>query len=827
MRRLSKNNSARLASMLFSSTVMVSVLTVGYGVQAASAHDPHHKKTVKAAKAAMPAPANRAPAVPSVAQAGGTAHAAATRAALQVPSQGEDIAISAQRRAHGTMISVGSAAIARAVPGTNPLKVLAQQPGVMFQADDPQGVDTWSTQIYMHGFLQNQISTTLDDIPLGELAYRNYNGLNPIQAISSENVGRLDVSTGAGAESVASTNNLGGSIEYHSSDPKKRAGGTVAQTFGSNALFHTFVRLDSGELNRTGTKFYVSYMRNDTDKWKAGGNQFFQQVNAKFVQPIRDDSKISAFFDFSQYAQFNYQDYSLDIWKNGGNYIDNYYNGKASGYIAAIEAARGNYPSRLNGISDKADAAYYDSTSASTDFFGGLTGDFRLTDRVRWKTTFYGHGEHQHNDWTNPFYPSPSGAPMFEQVKEPSIRRFGALSSVQYEVAHNHIEGGVWYENNQFNSTMFGYSQPNVVDGVILGRPINPLGNFSNKTPFMQLFGQITNTNTFTAFVQDTYNPLPNVALHFGFKSLLNTSRAGDGYYNTAYYGPGASAAGTLTTARAFLPHISGDWHFLKHHELYFDVAENVHAYPQGQFKTVSSPFAVTQAAFDYARPSLKPESDWAYAVGYRYSDHFMDATLHAYHTNFFNRLQQITSGNIVNPISTVLNVGNITMNGVDAGLTMRLARGLSLYNSISWNHATYDDNVTAQGITYYTKGSQVVAYPRLMYKSSLSYAYRGFDASIDASYMSQRNLSYTGDAKVPSYWLANFRMGYKFGNMGKYAHSLGFVQNLQLDFNIYNLTNQFYVATMGENGFPLSGDYQSFLLGAPRQFFGSIRAEF
>ncbi|WP_246376717.1 TonB-dependent receptor [Gluconacetobacter aggeris] len=806
---------------------MVSVLTVGYGVQAASAHDPHHKKTVKAAKAAMPAPANRAPAVPSVAQAGGTAHAAATRAALQVPSQGEDIAISAQRRAHGTMISVGSAAIARAVPGTNPLKVLAQQPGVMFQADDPQGVDTWSTQIYMHGFLQNQISTTLDDIPLGELAYRNYNGLNPIQAISSENVGRLDVSTGAGAESVASTNNLGGSIEYHSSDPKKRAGGTVAQTFGSNALFHTFVRLDSGELNRTGTKFYVSYMRNDTDKWKAGGNQFFQQVNAKFVQPIRDDSKISAFFDFSQYAQFNYQDYSLDIWKNGGNYIDNYYNGKASGYIAAIEAARGNYPSRLNGISDKADAAYYDSTSASTDFFGGLTGDFRLTDRVRWKTTFYGHGEHQHNDWTNPFYPSPSGAPMFEQVKEPSIRRFGALSSVQYEVAHNHIEGGVWYENNQFNSTMFGYSQPNVVDGVILGRPINPLGNFSNKTPFMQLFGQITNTNTFTAFVQDTYNPLPNVALHFGFKSLLNTSRAGDGYYNTAYYGPGASAAGTLTTARAFLPHISGDWHFLKHHELYFDVAENVHAYPQGQFKTVSSPFAVTQAAFDYARPSLKPESDWAYAVGYRYSDHFMDATLHAYHTNFFNRLQQITSGNIVNPISTVLNVGNITMNGVDAGLTMRLARGLSLYNSISWNHATYDDNVTAQGITYYTKGSQVVAYPRLMYKSSLSYAYRGFDASIDASYMSQRNLSYTGDAKVPSYWLANFRMGYKFGNMGKYAHSLGFMQNLQLDFNVYNLTNQFYVATMGENGFPLSGDYQSFLLGAPRQFFGSIRAEF
>lgn len=92
---------------------------------------------------------------------------------------------------------------------------------------------------------------------------------------------------------------------------------------------------------------------------------------------------------------------------------------------------------------------------------------------------------------------------------------------------------------------------------------------------------------------------------------------------------------------------------------------------------------------------------------------------------------------------------------------------------------------------------------------------------------MSQRNLSYTGDTKVPSYWLANFRMGYTFGDMGKRFNSFGFMKNLKVDFSIYNLTNQFYVATMGENGFPLSGDYQSFLLSAPRQFFGSIRAEF
>lgn len=162
-----------------------------------------------------------------------TTHNTATKRSPVAAKEGESVLISARRRAHGTMISVGSAQIQKAVPGTNPLKVLSQQAGIMFQSADPQGLDTWSSQIYMHGFMQNQISTTLDDVPLGELVYRNYNGLNPTQAISSENVGRMDVSTGAGAESVASTNNLGGSIEYVSSDPKEKTGGTLSQTFGS------------------------------------------------------------------------------------------------------------------------------------------------------------------------------------------------------------------------------------------------------------------------------------------------------------------------------------------------------------------------------------------------------------------------------------------------------------------------------------------------------------------------------------------------------------------------------------------------------------------
>ncbi|GBQ42726.1 hypothetical protein KOEU_19850 [Komagataeibacter europaeus] len=47
---------------------------------------------------------------------------------------------------------------------------------------------------------------------------------------------------------------------------------------------------------------------------------------------------------------------------------------------------------------------------------------------------------------------------------------------------------------------------------------------------------------------------------------------------------------------------------------------------------------------------------------------------------------------------------------------------GLSIRNSISWNHATYDPDVTSAGVRYGTHGQQIINHPRIMYKASLTY---------------------------------------------------------------------------------------------------------
>lgn len=763
-----------------------------------------------------------------------------------IPAGRETLSVRARPARHGTQEVLSHKLMEQQVPGTNPLKTLAQLPGVQFQSDDPQGLDTYSNQLYMHGFTQNDIGMTLDGIPLGEPTFRNYNGLSALQAISSENVERLDVTQSAGAESTPSTNNLGGSINYISANPKEKPGGTISQTFGSNALFHSFFRFDSGRLNDTGTKFFVSYMRNQGEKWKGGGDQFVQQVNAKLVQPINQHSQISAFFDWDALQMVNYQDYTPNWLKNNGTKLDNFY-GTPNAWRNAYNASQGIFPASYKGISDPKDVSYYDSTASSSDIFGGITADLALTNKLRWKTTFYGHEETGHGTYANPYAcrdasasPCPAqddtiqlnGSRIFEQVRKPAIERFGGITSLNYRIAHHALSAGLWYENNHYTSYAYAYQQPLPGEGA----PLNPFGSFKG-VPSRTLWGQEYNTNSFTAFVGDTYHPLPSLEIHAGFKSLLNTTRVGHAT-NWALRFPSLANGESLTTAKAFLPHISLDWHFLHHHELFVDISENVHAYPQSGYNSSNSPFAVSQAAYNATRNTLKPETAWTFAGGYRYTSPQLQGSLYLYRTNFNNRLQQILANTgagalLTNNTTTVQNVGGVTMNGVDASVTVSPIEGLSLFNSVSYSHSTYDQNIRSGSTTYATRGQQVVAYPRFMYKARLAYEWHNWQAFVDAQYYGRRSFSYTGDFKLPSYWMSDLGLSYTLHDVSLGALKAVSVHRLVFSFNIYNLANVKYASTLGQNGFTMDNaggaalNNQSILLGNPRQFFGSVRAEF
>src|SRR5450830_2002328 len=177
--------------------------------------------------------------------------------------------------------------LAEVLPGTSPLKVLDKLPGVNFQSADPFGAYEWSTSFSIRGFNQNQLGFTLDGVPLGDMSYGNNNGLHISRAISSENIGSVSVSQGAGSLGTASSSNLDGTVQFYSSAPTDEFSLTGAQTFGSDSTSRTFARVDTGLLS-TGTKAYLSVTRQRAEKSKGSGSQDQDQFNSKLVQKLGD-----------------------------------------------------------------------------------------------------------------------------------------------------------------------------------------------------------------------------------------------------------------------------------------------------------------------------------------------------------------------------------------------------------------------------------------------------------------------------------------------------------------------------------------------------------
>src|SRR5471032_1676379 len=203
----------------------------------------------------------------------GEAAAAAATSAVQV------VEVTGQGQSRQVQ-NITRADLQKAIPGTSPLLTLEKLPGVSFQSADPFGAYEWSTRFSIRGFNQNQLGFTLDGVPLGDMSYGNNNGLHISRAISSENIGRVTVSQGAGAVGTASTSNLGGTVQFFTLAPSDERGLTFAQTFGSDSTSRTFARVDTGLINNV-VKAYISGTRQRTDKTK--GDRKSTRLNSSHI----------------------------------------------------------------------------------------------------------------------------------------------------------------------------------------------------------------------------------------------------------------------------------------------------------------------------------------------------------------------------------------------------------------------------------------------------------------------------------------------------------------------------------------------------------------
>jgi iron complex outermembrane receptor protein len=593
------------------------------------------------------------------------------------------------------------------------------------------------------------------------------------------------------------------------------------------------------------TKFYLTGAYQLSDKWRGHGDigQNYWQLNGKAVHYVGSGGVLSAFVDVSDRREVDYQD-DNKVWvqKLGYNW-DNYGNWAQSIQAAWACDGVGTYPAPVNSLNlatdDPCDAGYYGGSGLRKDTIGGVSYKQALTTHLTFKLTGYGH----HNDgrglWFTPYLPTyqnvyaPSAAtiisPISLRTSEYGINRAGFLTSLAYENGRNKLEGGLWFEGEKWNLARRFY-------GTSATSPLHSLYDFPSN-PFYTQWEYIFNSTVYDIHLQDVFKLNEKVAFAAGFKTEETTT---DGELSKAFqsspvYVPGQYAQGKLTSGKPFLPQFGINVRLDKNNEVFGDAAYNVRSYQPGGYGFGNSPWGTTQVAFNTLNSTLKPETSWTEEVGFRSSLKVVSAQASYFHVNFSNRLLAFANGKGIqgNP-SLLNNVGGVTTNGIDGAVTLRLGSQVTLYNGATWNKSTFDSNVTkADGTCLYTdasgncmsiKGKIMVDTPEGLYKTALDWHKSGAFANFGADYLSTRYFTYTNDGSVDGRFLTEIGAGYK-------REELGALKEIKAQFNVYNLLNDQYYASIGTNGFsgsdPLSVNNNTLQVGSPRTLVGTLSVRF
>ena len=708
---------------------------------------------------------------------------------------------------------LSAADIAVSTPGTSPLKVLDKLPSVNFQSATPFGTNEWSTRISVRGFTQNQLGFTLDGVPLGDMSYSNFNGLHISRAIASDNIGSTELSQGAGALSTASSSNLGGTIAFQSIDPSYDMGVTSSATFGSNNAWRLFSRIETGDLGG-GVRGYISGDYSDTPKWKGKGAQHAYHINSKVVIPMGTDGTIKAFVNYSYLADDDY----VDMWpslleRKGYNWDYLRYDFATAKAIADNYQENGVYVDDYDGYGTlTGDDAYYDGYGLRKDLLMGMSVDYDLTSKLHLRVSPYYHHNRGIGTWWTFYTPTPGGANLSVRGTEYHINREGVTSSLSYKVSpDNTIEVGGWIENNDYEQARdyFGLDDS---DTSSIGAREWP------HNPFAYDYDYKFNIKTYQYYVQDSWDLTNTVKITGGWKGIDVgiDSRYVPGKTTTSW-----ATQGSLTAKDMFLPQVGVNYHPFHALELFASYAENMRAFTTTPFITSPTQFATLKAN------GLKPETSKTAEAGVRVHLPSFEGSIAGYHVKFDNRLFAVSPCTAIQSCASVLNnVGSVTTNGVEVTGEYRITHALSLYGSYAYTHAEYDDNVLNGGgeVVVASKGKAVVDQPKHLINGEISYDDGTFIGRAHVNYQSKRYATYENDLSFAGRALVDLTLGYRL-------HADNALDGTEIQLNVTNVTDKKYVATIGETGGYLTsyspGDYQYFLVGAPRQWFVTLKKSF
>lgn len=751
------------------------------------------------------------------AEAAAQAVPAATDAETTDASEGSEITVYGRGEVR-QVTEIGADDIQLTTAGSSPFIALRKLPGVNFQSADPFGVYEWSTRITLRGFNQNQLGFTLDGVPLGDMSYGNTNGLHISRAIIADNIGTSRVSQGAGALGTASTSNLGGTIEFFSRAPQDELGIAGNVTYGDSNTIRAYGTLDTGDLG--GFKAYISAAHIDAEKWKGFGTQRSTQVNAKLVADLGASTTFTAFVNFSDRKENDYQDLSQEMIGRLGLDWDNISNDwPLAVRLAFIGANRGDtgvavgpntfgtaYPAPFRTVDD----AYFDAAGLRRDWLAGARIEQQLGDNVKAGLQAYLHTNKGQGSWITPYRASPGGLPISFRTTEYEIERIGVLGNLEADLGAHTLRIDLWYENNDFEQARRFYDMGN--------SQTVPLTNALTyqTNPFFTQWNNAYNTRTFQYAVQDQWELTDAFTVTAGFKGQAVKLEA-----TAINPTPGPLALGEIDSEDLFIPQVGVLYELGGGNEIFASFTQNQRAFTAA---ATTGPFATSAAGFDALRSRIRPETTNTYELGFRFGEGQLTGVIAGYLVNFKNRLLAVPQGpGIVGNAPLLSNVGDVRSVGAEIGLQWRPVPDFTVTGSYAYNENTYRDNVVNQAgtVVQAIEGRTVVDSPESIANLELAYDDGQFYARGNANYTSERFFTFSNDRSVDGRVLVDALIGFRINSDNR------FIDGLAIEGTVTNLFDEDYVGTIGSNGFGFSGDNQTLLAGAPQQFFVTLRKDF
>lgn len=792
------------------------------------------------------------------------AHAADTTTPANPESTEVEQLVVTSTRETRSAVAMESQQIQRVLPGASPLKAIQFLPGVVYRTADPWGNNEQNLSLFVHGFSTQQLGFTMDGVPLGDQQYGNYNGLSVSRAVTSENVSRVTLSSGAGSLGVASTSNLGGAIETFSRDPSAQRGFTINQTFGSYDASRTFLRAESGEM-AGGFKGYLSYLRQDAKAWDFDGHQRGHQVNLKLVHE-GEKGELTFYADWQMKVEPNEDATAMGNQQTAAAqgfkpYTRAFIYPDLAGCTANLTGGPGTPPpAQGNNYSNCFSAAQREDILAYVKYA------WKPTENLTWTNQAYYHYNFGRGIVSGPvntaglpglfatYYPgllvgsttSPAtltnivnlfgGSGYAVRTTEYRINRPGAISTVEWTLGDHQIKGGLWFEHNEPAQQRAWY--PMTKDNNNLSPYDVPRGK-KVLTQYANAFF----VNDIQLHLQDQWRVTPKLLLQAGFKSSLQdaTGKFPVNQKNLPTVAvPVQYPTGSIESNKWFLPQAGLLWDATENDQVFVNVQQNMRQFiPYGAgsgFYGFSAWSLGTQAAFELFKKTVKPETSWTYEAGLRSRRTVawgpitgVEGQINAYDVKFSNRLLNIAPFNFINPAPAILaNVGGVTTKGVDVAGTVKFGPRFQIYNAVSFNESKYDSdyqsgttlvNGVSTPVTVATGGKFVPLTPRWMNKTIARVNLGKFDAQISGDYVGERKVTYLNDLSVKAMMLVDLQAGYNFD-----VADAGMLKGLRLSANVTNLFDKKGVSTAGVTS--NSGGYTAFPQ-PPRQGFVTLAAEF